>query len=148
MNKSANILFQLLRAALGGETEVSLPDDVDWNEVVDLAFEQGVAALMVDGLQRSLELRGESLENDLLESEDLEDLRYELFGEALACEEELKKWYSLNDNRKNLVKYALEKIGESRSYAKFNVPTDYLKLSSVGLATDQYRLVFTLKNDK
>ena len=52
MNKSANILFQLLRAALGGETEVSLPDDVDWSEVVDLAFEQGVAALMVDGLQR------------------------------------------------------------------------------------------------
>ena len=33
---------------------------------------------------------------------------------SLHSQEELKKWYSLNDNRKNLVKYALEKIGESR----------------------------------
>lgn len=34
----------------------------------------------------SLELRGEGLERDLLESEELEDLRYELFGEALQTE--------------------------------------------------------------
>lgn len=59
MNKSANILFRLLRAALGDETEVSMPDDVDWNEVIDLSFNQGVAAIAVDGLQKSLEFRAE-----------------------------------------------------------------------------------------
>lgn len=84
MNNSENILFRLLRAALGNETEVSLPDDVDWNAVVDLAFDQGVAAMMVDGLQKSGT-------NALLESEELEDLRYELFGEALSCEEDYRK---------------------------------------------------------
>ena len=99
MESSANILFQLLRAALGDETEVSLLDDVDWNRVIDWAFNQGVAAMLVDGMQRSLELvpepvdgRGESLERDLLESEELEDLRYELFGEALSCEEDYRKY--------------------------------------------------------
>lgn len=92
MNKSANILFQLLRAALGGETEVSLPDDVDWNEVVDLAFEQGVAALMVDGFGSTSSPTGIVDGNSLLESDELEDLRYELFGEALACEEDHKKY--------------------------------------------------------
>lgn len=98
MNKSANILFQLLRAALGGETEVSLPDDVDWNEVVDLAFEQGVAALMVDGFGSTPSTgsgtsspTGMVEGNPLLESEELEDLRYELFGEALACEDDYRK---------------------------------------------------------
>ena len=84
MVESANILFQLLRTDLGNETELSLPDDVDWKEVVDLAFNQGVAAIAVDGLQKSGS-------NALLESDDLENLRYELFGEALACEEDYGK---------------------------------------------------------
>lgn len=60
---SVKILFQLLRAALGNEAAVGeLPSDVDWKEVIDLSFDQGVAAISVDGLQFSLELREESLE--------------------------------------------------------------------------------------
>ena len=58
MTDSANILFRLLRAALGNETEVSLPETVDWNAVVDMAFDQGVAAIAVDGLQNRLGVRG------------------------------------------------------------------------------------------
>lgn len=85
-NNSAEILFKLLRLALGCESEGALSDTVDWNGVVDLAFEQGVAALMVDGV--GLMAEG----NDLLESEELEDLRYEVFGEALACEEDYQKY--------------------------------------------------------
>ena len=50
VDSSANILFQLLRAALGSETEVSLPASVNWQEVIDLSFDQGVAAIAVDGL--------------------------------------------------------------------------------------------------
>ncbi len=59
---------------------------------MDMAFEQGVAAMLVDGLSKveGLGLRDEG--NSLLESEKLEDLRYELFGEALACEEDHKKY--------------------------------------------------------
>lgn len=90
MNKSANILFRLLRAALGEETEVSLPDDVDWNEVIDLSFDQGVAAIAVDGLQVSLELKAYSLENAelSLDSPEFEDLKYEWFGVIFQAEDD------------------------------------------------------------
>ena len=66
---------------------------------------------------------------------------------TLHSNNDLKEWYQEENNRKNLINYALEKIQESKSYAKFNVPTDYLKLNSVGIGTDQYRLIFILKDD-
>lgn len=37
----------------------------DWKSLIDLSFDQGVAAIAVDGLQRSLE-RGFVNENDTL----------------------------------------------------------------------------------
>ncbi len=49
-NSSSSILLHLLRAALGNEAVGALPSDIDWQEVIDLSFEQGVAALSVDGL--------------------------------------------------------------------------------------------------
>lgn len=47
---SVNTLFQLLRSALGNQSVEGLPADIDWKEVIDLSFEQGVAAIAVDGL--------------------------------------------------------------------------------------------------
>ena len=47
---SVNTLFQLLRSALGNQSAEGLPADIDWKEVIDLSFEQGVAAIAVDGL--------------------------------------------------------------------------------------------------
>ena len=63
MIKSAEALFALIRYALG--TQVVDSDAVvlrdlrfaDWSKVVDLAFEQGVASIAVDGLQRRSEVR-------------------------------------------------------------------------------------------
>ena len=79
---SSTILFNLLRVALGNEVAgCELPSDIDWQEVIDLSFDQGVAAIAVDGLQRSLEKRAESLELEL-DSPELEDLKYEWFGEV------------------------------------------------------------------
>ena len=77
-------LFSLLRIALGNTPMVSLPDSIDWKEMIDLSFDQGVAAILVDGLQKT-EV------NSLMESEELEDLRYELFGETLTCEDDYRK---------------------------------------------------------
>lgn len=57
MNKSQepkDTLFRLIRSVLRNETEVLLPEDVDWNRL----FDQRVAVVEVDGLQGSLELRG------------------------------------------------------------------------------------------
>lgn len=117
MTKEREVLISLLQIALGSENKFSLPETFDWQQVVDLAFDQGVAAIAVDGLQGSLELRGERLGSlelsaeslevvpepvegrdeglNLLESEELEDLRYELFGEALACEEEYSNQWKI-----------------------------------------------------
>ena len=94
IDSSANTLFQLLRAALGNEAAVGvLPSDIDWREVIDLSFEQGVAAVAVDGFGST----GSPTENEGLESLDspeLEDLKYEWFGEVFNCEEDYKKYQS------------------------------------------------------
>ena len=113
MNQSAEVLFKLLRIALGkegltpspspeGEGSFALPADVNWKEVIDLSFEQGVAAIAVDGLQRiyesieskegkeCIEGKESSLVSSLstLDSPELEDLKYEWFGEVMNCKQE------------------------------------------------------------
>lgn len=85
-DSSVNILFQLLQAALGNEAAGGeLSFDIDWKKVIDLSFDQGVAAIAVDGLQRSLELRDERLELEL-DSPEMEDVKYEWFGEVFQVE--------------------------------------------------------------
>ena len=76
VDSSAKILFQLLRAALGGKPcDASLSSEINWQEVIDLSFDQGVAAIAVDGLQK---LCGQHPELELaLDSPELEDLKYE-----------------------------------------------------------------------
>ena len=101
IDSSANTLFQLLRLALGNKAECDLPSDINWQSLIDLSFDQGVAAIAVDGLQRSLE-RGFAHDNDTLrydndnyegvefslDSPELEDLKYEWFGATFQAEED------------------------------------------------------------
>ena len=47
---SVEVLFQLLRIALGKEEPSSLPNDVNWQEVYDLSLKQGVGAIACDGM--------------------------------------------------------------------------------------------------
>ena len=103
MDSSTNTLFHLLRSALGTQSAEGLPANVDWREVIDLSFEQGVAAIAVDGLQRNLESLpltppegkgmqdAESLEL-ALDSLELEDLKYEWFGSVFQAEEDYNKY--------------------------------------------------------
>ena len=51
MAKSREVLLKLVRMAMGWETDFSLPEDVDWKEVLSIAQEQGVNAIAVDGLE-------------------------------------------------------------------------------------------------
>ena len=49
MNNNYTALFRLVQAAIGNSYN-SLPDNVDWGAVVDLAAKHGVGALTMDGL--------------------------------------------------------------------------------------------------
>ena len=91
MNISSHTLFSLLRAALVNEAVGALPSDIDWQEVIDLSFEQGVAAIAVDGFGST----GSPTENEglgALDSPELEDLKYEWFGSVFQAEEDYKKY--------------------------------------------------------
>ena len=98
ISSSAEILFQLLRAALGNEAAGTRLEGLDlgsvsgevWKEVIDLSFEQGVAAIAVDGLGFANDndnLNQESLEL-ALDSPELEDVKYEWFGAVFSCEDD------------------------------------------------------------
>lgn len=92
--QAGNFLFQLIRIAVGNEGIIRVPTDIEWRDVIDLSFEQGVAAIAVDGLQKILEHNSvENFEFEL-DKPELEDLKYEWFGEAMACEEDFKKYQS------------------------------------------------------
>ena len=131
MKESHKVLLKLLRIALGneglspnpspdpstgsgtGEGSFALPSAVDWPEVIDLSFEQGVAAMAVDGLQRIYDEIADQVRDDVvrddvvrddeerhaeldsaspalehLDSPALEDLKYEWFGEVMNSEQD------------------------------------------------------------
>lgn len=86
------MIFSLLRLALGASAEtidLSSLTKVDWKELIGLSFEQGVAAIAVDGLQKFYEANS-GLEL-ALDKPELESLKYEWFGEVFAREEKHKE---------------------------------------------------------
>ena len=108
---NSDILLSLIRLSLGAsadEMDLSVLTESDWKEIIDLSFEQGVAAIAVDGLQKGLEVRGEGLESDgldLLDYPELEPLKYEWFeatfqaegdyGKTVEAAEELAKKFPI-----------------------------------------------------
>lgn len=78
---SKDVLLKLIRIALGNEDDFSLPNVVNWSEVVQLSYQQNVAAIATDGLQKIYD----SVSNfDLdLDKPELEGLKYEWLGSSL-----------------------------------------------------------------
>jgi len=78
---SVEVLFQLLRIALGKEEPSSLPNDVNWQEVYDLSLKQDVGAIACDGM---LALKECSID---------EELRYKWMGQSMVIEQKsLARW--------------------------------------------------------
>jgi len=82
------LLVLLVRCAFCGKAEVAAAacSAEDWTRMVDMAFENGVAALAADGYHVLLEQCPEAVA--LMETEQMEDLRYDWFGSMLQTEEE------------------------------------------------------------
>lgn len=89
---AAEVLFKLVRIALGKEEDFSLPCGIDWRKVVDLSYEQGVAAIAVDGLQKSYE-SCPNLESEL-DKPKYEALKYEWFGSIFQAETDFSGYLS------------------------------------------------------
>lgn len=78
-------LLYLLRIALGnGSYNIPL-DDVNWDELIDLSYSQGVASIAVDGLQKLYDANPE-LELTL-DNPRLGNLKYEWFGATFSDEQ-------------------------------------------------------------
>lgn len=84
MMGAEEVLYKLVRIALGKEEDFSLPCGIDWRKVVDLSYEQGVVAIAVDGLQKLYDCQT-NLELEL-DSPELETLKYEWFGSIFQAE--------------------------------------------------------------
>lgn len=82
-----DILIMLVRMALGEsdcKVDLSALSERDWCELVDLSFDQGVASIAFDGLQKFYNANPSAqLE---LDKEESEDLKYEWFGETIQSE--------------------------------------------------------------
>lgn len=86
MNETSEVLFKLLRVALGNETDFKLPHDVDWNKTIDMSFRQGLAAITVDGLQMIYEADSDMKSN--LDGPEFEEMKYDWFGFCLTVVKE------------------------------------------------------------
>lgn len=97
MDNSSSALLGLLRSSLGCggcDGEVLSLSNSDWSRLVDIAFEGGVAAFAVDGLQKGIAHDNDD-DNDnqerldfSLDSLELEDLKYEWFGSVFQAEDD------------------------------------------------------------
>ena len=85
MSNSKDTLLKLLRIALGVEPDLSLPENVSWAEVYDLANSQGVSAIVLDGINMSVESQNEGICSSF-ELPKNESLRYEWLGRTLSVE--------------------------------------------------------------
>ena len=75
MNTTIEVLFILLRSALGNEKSFSLPNDVNWEEVYDMSLKQGVGAIACDGML--------ALKECVID----EELRYKWMGQSMVIEQ-------------------------------------------------------------
>lgn len=84
------VLFKLLRLALGTEADASLPEGVDWPALVELASQHGVAALAYDGLQKCYEADPRLV---LPLDREFKQVKYDWFGAVLNVEIQYEaKW--------------------------------------------------------
>lgn len=112
MNQSEEVLFKLIRIALGKECDFLLPNDVNWEEVFDLSLRQEVVNIAYDGLQKLMEAFPEKTFG--FDSIEREKLRYKWIGYGLVAEKkyaeytqtisELSALYSSHDYQILLIK--------------------------------------------
>ena len=85
MKKTELTLFKLLHIALTDSRDYLIPEDVNWTELFQLACDQGVVALVCDGLQEIADA-GVKI-SALTDSVHGKRLKLSLIGQAMAVKE-------------------------------------------------------------
>ena len=78
MSDSRQVLLKLVRMAMGWESDLVLPLDINWSEVMDLSYEQGVAAIVLDGYE--VYLKNNPQEKTIFRPPENKPLRAKAFG--------------------------------------------------------------------
>lgn len=95
---TSEILCGLLRCALVDHSDFNsifaLVKDkcINWENVIDLSFDQGVAAIAADGLQRVLDYAPDL--NCGIDKPEFESIKYEWFGAPMVCECDYESYVS------------------------------------------------------
>ena len=87
---SVEVLFQLLRIALGKEEPSSLPNDVNWEELFALSIKQDVVNIAYDGLQKIIDSKSEKAVG--FDTPKLEELRYKWIGYGMLAEKKYESY--------------------------------------------------------
>lgn len=90
MTREEDVLFKLIRIALGKENDFSLPNDVKWEEVFALSIRQDVVNIAYDGLQTILE--SNSVNKLGFDTPKLEELRYKWIGYGVLSEQKYETY--------------------------------------------------------
>lgn len=124
---SVQVLFQLIRIALGKEEPSSLPNDINWQEVYDLSLKQGVGAIACDGM---LALKDCDID---------EELRYKWMGQSMVIEQNsLHRWGVLCQiadlfAQRGIKTYVLKGFSYASLYPKpFHRPSSDLDICLLG----------------
>lgn len=125
---SSEVLFKFVRLALGRESDFTLPSDLNWKQLIELSFSQGVSALTIDGYQSICDCpENSACEKDSGTVKALEAL------DALELEEDKYLWFSsLLDSEQVYLeqKAAIDRL--SSFYRKRSI--DMLLLKGYGLS--------------
>lgn len=84
MINSREVLLGLVRMAMGWESDYSLPNGIDWEEVMEISHEQGVAAIVLDGYE--VYLKRNPQEKSFLGTPEYKPLRAKVFGRLNSIE--------------------------------------------------------------
>lgn len=98
MRSSEDILVHLIRIALGAEKPDVIPEEVNWKEVFDLSYAQGVAAIACDGFQALYEGRGEDDIVTALDLEENEMIKYDWYATQIRNEQQYEmQWVAATE---------------------------------------------------
>ena len=112
LDKHCDILLKLVKIGLGNVENLMLPENLDWKKLISLSYNQGVSAIVCDGMQVLYE--NQKTLNNTTDYTEQKEIRYEWISCQLSCEQynehyqtvlsELVRYYNENGFRVLLLK--------------------------------------------